>query len=62
MTHAEDVGCAATEKKDKLDWPVDLLTLLIPDPAILSISGLISDLNIGSVHPYIPVAHRGAAD
>ena len=30
---------------------MDLLIFLIPDPAILSISGPISDLNIGSVHP-----------
>ena len=49
MTHApltNDVGCAVTEKK-KVDQPVDLLILPIPDPAILSISGrypiLISD-------------------
>ena len=32
---------------------MDLLIFLIPDPAILSISGPISDLHIVSVHPYL---------
>ena len=47
-----DVGCAVTEgkkkqKKKQLDQPVSLLIIPIPDPAILSISGPISNLDIG---------------
>ena len=46
-----DVGCAVTEgkkkNKKKLDQPVSLLIIPIPDPAILSISGPISNLDIG---------------
>ena len=41
-----DVVCAAMEGKK-----MDLFIFLTLDPAILSISGPISDLNMGSVHP-----------
>ena len=42
---------------------MDLFILPFPDPAVLSISGPISDLNIRSVHPYqgVPCLHPETA-
>ena len=50
MLLKNDIECAV---KKRMDRPVDQQHFPIPDPAILSISGQISDLSIGSVHPYL---------
>ena len=51
MLLTNDTGCAAGKT-----W-MDRHIFPIPDPAFLSRSGPISDLGIGSVHPYMKCAY-----
>ena len=56
MLLTNDTGCATGKKL--MDRPMDRQIFPIPDPAFLSRSGLISDLGIGSVHPYYKATLR----